>query len=158
MPDPSLRTPPTGISRLMFRAPIALYRWHLGWMMGGRFLLLNHVGRVSGKPRRAVVEVVSHDPGTNCYVIASSFGEASQWFRNLMAAPDTTIQVGTHAMRVHAERLPVEQALAAMLDYAGRHPGAARKLSGYMGFPHDGSAETYRKVGEVLPFIRLCPR
>jgi hypothetical protein len=74
------------------------------------------------------------------------------------ANPDITIQVGKRTMDVHAERLPVEQAQDQMLDYAARHPSAARKLSGYMGFPSDGSPETYRKVGEVLPFLRLCPR
>jgi len=158
VPDPSVRTPPTGISRLMFRAPITLYRWHLGRLMGERFLLLNHVGRVSGKPRQAVVEVVRHDPETDCYVISSGFGETSQWFQNVTANPDITIQVGKRTMDVHAERLPVEQAQDQMLDYAARHPSAARKLSGYMGFPSDGSPETYRKVGEVLPFLRLCPR
>ena len=124
------RPPPTGLSRWLFRAPITLYRWHLGGLMGGRFLLLNHVGRVTGRSRQAVVEVVRHDPESDCYVISSAFGEESQWFQNLMATPDVTIQVGSRVMSVHAERLATEQAQAEMLDYAQRHPGSARKLSG----------------------------
>jgi len=158
MTEATIRKPPTGLSRLFFRAPIRLYRWHLGPLMGGRFLLLNHVGRVSHQPRQAVVEVVRHEEATGCYVIASGFGEGSQWFRNVMARPDITIQVGSRTIPVRAVRLPVEQAQAEMLDYAERHPRAARKLCGYMGFPSDGAPETFRRVGEVLPFVRLCPR
>jgi len=158
VPDHSIRTPPTGLSRLMFRAPITLYRWHLGRLLGDRFVLINHRGRKSGLPRQAVVEVVRHEPEPDCYVISSGFGETSQWFQNVMANPDIAIQVGGRTLDVHAERLPVEQAQDEMLDYAARHPSAARKLCGYMGFPADGTPETYRQVGEVLPFIRLCPR
>ncbi len=36
------RKPPTGIMRFFFRTPIWLYRLNLGWIMGNRFLLLNH--------------------------------------------------------------------------------------------------------------------
>jgi hypothetical protein len=45
-----------------------------------------------------------------------------------------------------------------MLDYADRHPEAAKKLAGFMGFPDDGSSATYREVGQAMPFIRLSPR
>ena len=158
MPTPTVRTPPTGIQRLFFRMPITAYRWRLGWLMGGRFLLLNHTGRKSGLPRQAVVEVVRHDTESDCYVISSGFGEASQWYQNVMVMPDISIVAGRRTLDVHAERLPVDQAQQEMLDYAARHPAAARKLCGYMGFASDGSPETYRKVGEVLPFLRLCPR
>ena len=37
--------PPTGIGKFFFRAPIKLYDIGLGWMLGKRFLLLNHIGR-----------------------------------------------------------------------------------------------------------------
>ena len=56
------RTPPTGVSRWLFRMPIGLYRLRLGWLLGDRFLLLHHTGRKSGLPRQAVVEVVTREP------------------------------------------------------------------------------------------------
>jgi hypothetical protein len=31
--------PPTGLSRLLFRMPIAIYRLRLGWLFGHRLLL-----------------------------------------------------------------------------------------------------------------------
>ncbi|WP_234820650.1 hypothetical protein [Mycolicibacterium goodii] len=43
--------PPTGLSRLLFRAPLAMYKARLGWVFGNRILLLHHIGRVTGKDR-----------------------------------------------------------------------------------------------------------
>lgn len=118
-------------------------------------MLLHHVGRKSGLPREAVIEVVRHDAATGDYYVCSGFGEKSQWYQNLMAQPDVRIQVGTKEMHVHAERVSTDEASAEMLDYADRHPGAAKKLAGFMGFPEDGSQQTYRAAGQVLPFLRL---
>ena len=42
----------------LFRAPVYLYRWHLGWMLGHRLLLLTHIGRRTGLRRQTVLEVV----------------------------------------------------------------------------------------------------
>jgi deazaflavin-dependent oxidoreductase (nitroreductase family) len=150
--------PPRGLSRLLFRAPIYLYRIGLGWLLGGRFLLLNHVGRKSGLPRQAVVEVVRHDEASDTYVIASGFGERSQWFQNLMERPQVTIQVGRRKLAVTAERLSREAAGDEMVDYARRHAGAARNLARFMGFEVDGSEGDYRALGEEVPMLALRPR
>jgi deazaflavin-dependent oxidoreductase (nitroreductase family) len=147
--------PPRGLSRLLFRAPIYLYRAGLGWLLGGRFLLLHHTGRKSGLPRQAVVEVVRHDEASDTYVIASGFGERSQWFQNLMQQPEVTIQVGRRKLAVTAERLSREEAGDEMVDYARRHAGAARNLARFMGFEVDGSEGDYRALGEEIPFFHL---
>jgi hypothetical protein len=49
--------PLAGLTRFLFRMPIYLYRLKLGWLFGSRLLLLNHVGRVSGKSRLTILEV-----------------------------------------------------------------------------------------------------
>ena len=48
------RPPRTRLRRALFRAPIWLYRLGLGGLLGGRFLLLTHTGRTSGRPRQVV--------------------------------------------------------------------------------------------------------
>ncbi len=53
--------PPRGLARLGWRAPIWFYRLGLGGLLGRRFVLLNHIGRKSGQPRQAVLEVVHHN-------------------------------------------------------------------------------------------------
>ena len=42
--------------RQLFRAPVYLYRWNFGWMLGHRFLLLIHIGRRIGLRRHTVLE------------------------------------------------------------------------------------------------------
>ena len=86
--------PPKGFNRLMFRAPIWLYRLGLGGVLGKRFLLLNHTGRKSGLPRQTVLEVVDYNKTSNTYYIVSGYGEQSDWYKNIRKTPDVTIQVG----------------------------------------------------------------
>lgn len=150
--------PPSGLSRLLFRLPIFLYRLGLGGVMGGRFVLLNHIGRKSGQPRQAVVEVVRHDPANDSYIIASGFGEKAQWFQNLVHTPDITIQVGRRKLPVHARRLSPQEGADEMAGYARRNPQAARSLSRFMGFEVDGTDAGYRQLGQQLPFIALEKR
>jgi hypothetical protein len=57
----SLPPRPRGLVRIAVRLPILLYWLGLGWLLGHRFLLLTHRGRVSGQVRHTVLEVIRHD-------------------------------------------------------------------------------------------------
>lgn len=149
--------PPTGLARVLFRLPITFYRLRLGWLLGGRFLLLTHTGRVSGKQRQVVIEVIGDGGVPGSYVCCSGFGKTAAWYRNITATPEVTIQVGARRWRAMTERLDTEAGPKIMADYAERHPKAARKLSRFMGFEVDGSAGDYREVGRHLPFVRFTP-
>ena len=149
---------PTGLERLAFRLPIVLYRARLGWVLGGRFMLINHVGRTTGEVHQTVVEVVEHDPGAGSYVAASGFGPHADWYLNLRAHPQVTIQVGRRRLGVEAVPLAADDGGELMARYAVRYGVAARKLCRLMGFEVDGTAEDYRAVGRELPFIRFVPR
>src|SRR5215469_3700219 len=46
-------TGPQGALRRLFRVPVYLYWWKCGWLLGHRFLLLNHTGRRTGLRRHA---------------------------------------------------------------------------------------------------------
>lgn len=158
MRERTLPTPPSGVRRFAFRLPIWLFRLRLGWILGQRFVLVHHIGRRTGLPRRVVLEVVEHDPADGTYTVAAGFGTRSDWYRNLRAAPDTTIQVGNRIQPVTAVPLSAEQGGALMARYGPRHPMAAPRLCRLMGFEVDGSACDYREVGERIPFLRLDPR
>lgn len=150
--------PPTGFRRLLFRLPVHLYRWRLGWLLGHRFLLVNHVGRVSGRPRQAVIEVVDHDPATATYTVASGFGTGADWYKNLLETPDVTIRVGRHELPVTAVPLSAADGERVMAGYARRHPSTAKRLARFMGFAVDGSEADYRAVGRRIPFVGFTPR
>lgn len=155
--QPTPPAPPTGIGRFLFRLPIWLYRLKIGWILGGRFVLINHIGRKSGLARQVVVEVVRHDKANDRYIVCSGFGKKAQWYQNLRATPDVTIQVGARQLAVHATPLSPKAGGDEMVDYAQRNPIAARNLGKFMGFTVDGSAASYRAAGEQLPFIALQP-
>lgn len=78
---PMLDTKPSGLLRLLLRLPTWLYRIGLGWTLGGRFLLLQHIGRKSGLQRETVLEVVWSDPPRRAYVVVAAWGARADWSR-----------------------------------------------------------------------------
>jgi deazaflavin-dependent oxidoreductase (nitroreductase family) len=141
---------------VLFRVPILLYRARLGGLLGHRLVLIHHTGRTSGLPREAVVEVVERDART--VVVAAGFGPRSQWYRNLLATPEASVELGWRRYDVTAAALTPDEAADAMERYARRHPRAVRTLARYMGFPELTEPEGYRVVGQSLPMLRLTPR
>ncbi|KAA3661233.1 MAG: nitroreductase family deazaflavin-dependent oxidoreductase [Chloroflexi bacterium] len=151
--------PPTGLGKWFFRAPIKLYDAGLGWMMGKRFILLNHIGRKSGLPRQAVVEVVDCDAETDTYFIASGYGKKSQWYQNIVAQPEITILAGRRKLAVTAVPLPADESGERMVRYAHRYPTAAKNLTRLIGYEVDGTDEDFRLMAHnFIPFIALRPR
>lgn len=147
---------PIGLTRLLYRAPIWLYRLGLGGLMGKKNVLLNHFGRRSGKPRQAVVEIIRHDKEANVYIVASGFGEKSDWFQNLMAHPDITIQVGSKRMAAHAERLPLPQATEILLDYSHRNAGGMRAFASMIGYRIVDYEEGVRFLIRIMTVVSLA--
>ncbi|QKW37314.1 nitroreductase family deazaflavin-dependent oxidoreductase [Actinomadura sp. NAK00032] len=148
--------PPTGLRRRLWRLPIRLYRMGLGPLLGRRIMLLTHTGRVSGLPRQVVIEVVQKEE--DGYVAASGFGPRADWYRNVMATPEVTIQVAGTRTQATAAPIATDEGAEIMARYAVRHPSAARRLCKLMGFAVDGSTEDYREVGRHIPFVRFTKR
>lgn len=108
--------------RLMVRAPILLFRGHLGFLFGSRLLLLEHRGRVSGRPRWVVLEVIDH-PTAKRFVVASGFGRRAQWLLNVEHDPRVHVSIGARGRTAGtAHILPVREAADALQGYAARHP------------------------------------
>lgn len=81
-----------------------------GGKVGGRFegapvILLHHKGAKSGKER--VNPLVYSEDGERFVIIASKAGAPSHpdWYHNLKAHPDITVEVGTQTLRVRAEEV-----------------------------------------------------
>jgi deazaflavin-dependent oxidoreductase (nitroreductase family) len=149
-------SPPTGFSRLIWRFPVQLYRARLGWLLGSRFMLLRHIGRISGRHRAAVVEVVHREPGS--WTAASGFGTRADWYRNVLAHPDITVRTAGHDHTVHAVPLSPDEGAALMTLYARAHTSAARSLVKIMGYRVDGSDADWAEVGRRTPFVRFEQR
>ncbi len=150
---------PHGPLRLLLRAPIWLYRLHLGWLLGHRFLMLTHTGRRSGQPRRTVLEVVGRDRTSGTYYIASGWGERSDWLRNVEKTPLVEASVAGKHFAATALRLPVDEAASVLFDYASHHPLAFRELAGLMaGRKLQPTEEDCRILAAAVPLVALRPR
>jgi deazaflavin-dependent oxidoreductase (nitroreductase family) len=107
-------------------------------------LLLDHVGAKSGAKRTS--PLLYFPDGEDVVVVASKGGYPKHpaWFHNLMANPDTTVQVGTERRRVHARVATAEE--------RGRlWPRAVRSYHGYADYQA-------RSKGREIPLVILEPR
>ncbi len=110
-------------ARWLVRAPIWLYRAHLGFLFGSGLLMLEHTGRKTGARRYVVLEVIGR-PRPGSYVVASGWTH-SQWYRNIQANPQVRVSVSRHVHAAATARpLTSDQAAALLDDYAQRHPRA----------------------------------
>jgi F420H(2)-dependent quinone reductase len=124
------------------------YRVTRGWF-GHHFpgappmLLLDHVGAKSGKRRTAPLGYLSD--GDSYVVIASKGGHPRHpgWFHNLVANPDTTIQVGPR-------RIPVHARVATPSERERLWPMAVDAYGGYAGYQ--------RRTPREIPLVILEPR
>lgn len=89
-----------------------LWRIGAGWKKPVPVLLLDHVGRKSGTQFTTPLLYLRH--GDDLVVVASQGGlpKNPQWFHNLVANPDTQVQVGAELRRVRARVADAEEKAA----------------------------------------------
>ena len=111
-----------------------------GNFAGAPLLLLHTVGARSGQPR--INPMMYLEDGDAFLVFASKAGSDRNpdWYWNLRAAPDVTIEVGTQTIDVHASELVGAERDAKFRIQAERYPGFA----GYQ-----------RKTSRIIPVVKL---
>ena len=114
-----------------------------GGFEGAPMLLLTTVGAKSGKTR--VNPMMYLDEGGRRYVFASKAGAPTNpdWFHNLVANPDVTIEVGTDTLDVVATPVEDEERARVYAVQASRYPGFA---------------EYQEKTDRAIPVVALDPR
>ena len=132
---------------------VALYR-RSGGRIGGHFpgwpaapiLLLDHVGAKSGAKRTS--PLMYHRDGDVVVVVASKAGQPTNpaWFHNLVAHPDTTIQLGGEVREVRARVAGDSEREALWPSFAAFYPG-------YEEFQRMAAAK-----GRTIPMVLLEPR
>jgi deazaflavin-dependent oxidoreductase (nitroreductase family) len=97
------------LGRRSAKIHVALYRWtggriggHLPGLPAARVVLVDHVGAKSGMRRTSPVMYAAEDELVA--VVASKAGQPTHpaWFHNLVAHPETTIQIGSEVREVRA--------------------------------------------------------
>ncbi|MFQ5407173.1 MAG: nitroreductase family deazaflavin-dependent oxidoreductase [Anaerolineales bacterium] len=151
------KKPPTGLARIIWRLPIWLFRLRINWILGSRFLLLRHTGRVSGLPRANALEVVEYDRDTDTYYVVSAWGEQADWYKNVVAHPEVTVRVSRREFAARARFVPPAEAEEIMARYARENPRLARNLPRVAGYRPDGTEAGYREIGRMIKFVGLRP-
>lgn len=159
MSDSIVDRPPGKALRFGLRLPIFLYRAHLGWLLGSRFLMLTHIGRNSGLERHTVIEVVQHDKETDTYYVVSGWGEKSDWYQNIRKNPSVTIQSGGRKFKSKAEFISLEKAIGIVQIYAREHPMAFNELSGlFLGERMKTGSDAPQRIAEKMPMVAFHPK
>jgi deazaflavin-dependent oxidoreductase (nitroreductase family) len=111
--------------------------------VGGKMLLLDHVGAKSGTRRTSPLLYV--EDGADVVIVASKggFPKHPAWYHNLLANPDTTVQIGSEHREVHARVAGAEE----------RDRLWAKAVKAYHGY-EDYRARTDREI----PLVVLEPR
>jgi deazaflavin-dependent oxidoreductase (nitroreductase family) len=107
-------------------------------------LLLDHVGAKSGTRRTCPLLYI--EDGDRVVIIASKGGYPRHpaWYHNLMANPDTSVQIGSERRAVHAR-------LATAEEREHLWPQAVKVWGGYADYQA-------RSKGREIPMVVLEPR
>ena len=149
------------VLRLLFHAPVVLYRWRCGWVFGNRFLLLIHVGRRTGLRRRTMLEVIEYRPDCPEAVVMSAFGPKADWLLNIKAGTGAEIIIGSRRFAAVWRFLGEDEAANAVIGYQARNwvvaPIIRFALSRFAGWRYDGSDEHARRLVAQLPVVGFRP-
>lgn len=142
----------SGLGLWFARAPRHLYHARLGWILTRRFVLIEHVGRKTGRARETVLEVIHRDDAS--LYVAAAHGPTSDWYRNL--AENQHVRVSTGRLRrVPAIAAPVdeEEARDLFARYAREHAVSARFLAKALDIPTGDP----RIMAATIPLVRINP-
>jgi deazaflavin-dependent oxidoreductase (nitroreductase family) len=147
--------------RRLLQAPAGLYDWHLGWLLGRRFLRLTHVGRRTGRTYGTMLEVVGESRAENELIVIAGLGRKAQWYRNLQLHEALEVAIaGDRFVPIHRE-LSQPEAETALADYERRNRHVAplihRVLSCLVGWHYDGTRSARQRLVTELPLIGLRP-
>ena len=155
------RRTPGPLLRRLLRAPALLYDWHLGWLLGRRFLRLTHIGRRSGRTYRTMLEVVGENRAQNELIVVAGLGRYAQWYRNLQVREPVEVAIARDRfVPIHRE-LPLSEAAAVLAHYEQRNrylaPVIRAVLSWLVGWHYDGTDPARHRLVTELPLIGLRP-
>ncbi len=145
---------PSGQQRLLFRAPIWLYRARLGFLLGKRFCMIEHRGRKTGRMRRTVLEVVARSGGS--IYVAAAWGRKAEWLKNLEADPHVVVHSAGSRYGTKSIVIDHDRAHIVLSDYADHHPKTLRSLARFM-LEDPGSTveQSIERIASSVPIVEL---
>jgi deazaflavin-dependent oxidoreductase (nitroreductase family) len=118
------------LGRRLTRVHVAIYRrsggrlaGHLPGWPGARIALVDHTGARTGRERTS--PLMYHEDGDSIVVAATKGGQPTHpaWFHNLMANPETTVQIGSEVREVRARTATEEERDRLWPQFVAFYPG-----------------------------------
>ncbi|MFH1331351.1 MAG: nitroreductase/quinone reductase family protein [Actinomycetota bacterium] len=151
---------PSSLLRMLFKGPTWLYRGHLGWLLGRRFLEVTHRGRRSGRVHHTVLEVIRHDRSTKESIVVSAYGTGADWYRNLQVQPALRVRTGFLDYLPRQRFLTTEERRAEAVRFLGDHRFEARLMPGVLrgigAVPESAPADP-AELAASLPMVAFRP-
>ena len=147
--------PPSGFKLKLFRAPLYLYHFKLGFLLGERFIHLKHWGRKSGQLNEAVIEVIDQDKAAGKLYCASGFGDKSQWFKNIAVNNSVFVSIKNSEYQATARVVSANEATRVLLRYAQAHAKAIKGVAKLSGYEMDGSEQDVIDFSSKIKIIEF---
>jgi deazaflavin-dependent oxidoreductase (nitroreductase family) len=148
---------PSAFAIRLLALPSALYRAHLGRLLGTRFLLLTHRGRKSGRLFQTPLEVVNYDKATREASVISAWGEATDWYRNLTAGGAVRVAIGGLQYEPAVRFLDQAEREALLRGFRQRHPLEARLAPYILGWKLMGTDSDLAELAARLRAVVVGP-
>lgn len=157
------REPPGFLLRLGFKLPELLYHGPLATYMKSRcVMLMTTTGRKSGLPRTNGVSFMRQGKH---YISFVSWGMNSNWYKNLLANPEVTLQVGRQRIQATAEPItdPDErEQLMRQMEICSENCGPPKFTRPLLRltrtFDYDADIALAVKNARELPVVRFIPK
>jgi deazaflavin-dependent oxidoreductase (nitroreductase family) len=141
----------------IFKLPVYLYRLHMGWLFGKRFMQLTHIGRRSGKVRRTILAVLQFDNKTR-EIYAVSAWKGSDWYYNIQALPALKVETGFVQFVPEQRTLSPEEIANTFIEFRKKHPIFGRIVCRIPGWKWDSTYEEFLELARTLRGVAFRPR
>lgn len=131
---------PDPLRRLLYRLPLHLAPLGIdrlaAWVTGVEWIILDTVGRRTGRPHPVVLDVLHHDAVRDVYYVQPADGARADWVRNALHTPDVTARVGARRFRARVRDATGDEGAEAMLRLIRAHPWYAQIVAWFVGHVH----------------------
>jgi deazaflavin-dependent oxidoreductase (nitroreductase family) len=146
-------------SRLFWRliqiGPRVFYALGLGPLIGRHVLLLNTIGRKTGRPR---VTPLVYQQRSDVFIVASARGPSADWLRNVLANSKVRVRVGRHQFKAFAEVTIDPERIADYLQHQiERNPTMFGAILRSEGFSSTPSREELVRFAPKRPMVIIYP-
>ena len=150
---------PDRLLKFFFKVPVWLHKMGFGgWerLVGAQWMFITTIGRKTGKPREAMVDVMDYDIATDTYYIEAAYGARADWYKNMQSNPIFEAQVGHRKFKARAGALSTEGAGEMLVQFYRHRPGYTRSVMAMAGMKFKDEGDL-RVIGKSLTLLAVRP-